>query len=85
MTPIPKGEDCFKIIVIEDIIASNINTNGSMPDIIPKGYITWVSEHYIESILENDDETIHPEHNRWNANIPAKYFRIFEINTYELW
>lgn len=61
---------CIFAVVVKDIISDNIPVDGALPTLIPKGYKTWFNgEEY------NLTGTVHPESNRWVANIPAHYFR----------
>lgn len=62
---------CIFAVVVKDIISKEIGTSGKLPNIIPKGYKTWLNLSF-----DIDKHTlICPEDNRWKANIPADYFK----------
>lgn len=55
--------------------------NGLMPYLIPSGYVTWVDNtdfKYVNIDLKFHETTIfiHPECNRWQANISKAAFEI---------
>lgn len=75
--PFP-DKDYFEAEVIEDINPDNLNPKGNCP-FIPKGTKTWFSNlDCIVHISKKSSRTIHPENNRWCANIPANYFKVIE-------
>lgn len=79
-------KDCFKAIVVKDILREEIRFRGDLPKIIPKGYITWFENKYFHLLSIGKEHTVCPEKNRWFANIPTSYFKILnENNIYELW
>lgn len=86
-SPFPTNGNYVKLRVVKDIIKSDIATNGSLPDIIPAGSITWAKGSSFEDITSGVIN-IHPEGNRYSANIPKEYFECIEcvpaINTYGL-
>lgn len=75
--PFPSNNpDAFKIIAKHDIIRGNsdhMSCNGNIPDIIPKGTITWANS--ANAIIQSRGE-ICPENNRWCANIKSSCFEI---------
>jgi hypothetical protein len=78
--PFPTNGNYFKAKVIKDIIRKDIGTKGSLPDIIRAGSITWFNKDYDSyNIIKNQKNSIvHPENNRFRANIFAEYFEIIE-------
>ena len=87
--PFPKDKPYIKLRVTKDIVKKDISTGKNLPDIIPAGSITWAESSFFEDVISRLGN-IHPENNRYSANIPAEYFEIIEecidepINTYGL-
>jgi hypothetical protein len=75
---IPTDVNYFKAKVIKDIIRKDLYVSGSLPEIIPAESITWFIQSQKDLIKNKSKETIHPEGNRFSANIPAEYFEIIE-------
>lgn len=77
MIPYPSYNHC-KIEVIKDIYKTNLKKEdyvvGSMPDVIPIGYQSWVNDIYESKI--GTETVVYLEGNRWSANIPGKYFKL---------
>lgn len=65
---------CIFAVVVEDIISRGMTTSGKLPNIIPKGYQTWINIAY-EKDLKTKNGIVCPEGNRWEANIPSGYFK----------
>jgi len=79
--PFPKDNpDAFKVITKHDILANDkthVQVSGHMPNIIPKGSISWcLNKQYFNSIKDNTELRVCPEGNRWGANIYASCFEI---------
>ena len=75
--PFPESDpSAFKIIANCDIYRSDIKIDGIMPDVIPKGIVSWCDKKYYFDTILNKVGDICPENNRWGANIPSKYFDI---------
>jgi hypothetical protein len=72
--PFPSDGEYIKLIVKHDINRKDVGTPGDMPDVIPKGIVTWCTKHYKSSILDNS--TICIESNVYRANIYASCFEI---------
>jgi hypothetical protein len=75
--PFPSYGKYIKLIVKHDIIRGNkkdVSVCGTMPDVIPKGTITWCNSSYDSRIKKND--TIAIENNKYCANIYASCFEI---------
>ncbi len=81
-SPFPENKSTyFKVRVVKDIVRKDIDVAGSLPDLIPKGSVTWFIRSNNESwkmYIGRNAGTIHPENNRYNANIPTDYFEIIE-------
>lgn len=69
--PYPKYDKYFKATVIRAIYKKDIRVRGTLPDVIPVGYETWFS-----ASSTSRDMNLHPERNRWGANIPSDYFKV---------
>jgi hypothetical protein len=72
--PFPSGGEYIKLIVKHDINRKDVGTPGDMPDVIPKGIVTWCTKYYKSDILDNS--TICIEGNKYCANINASCFEI---------
>jgi hypothetical protein len=75
--PFPSDGEYIKLIVKHDILRGNeehVQVNGDMPDVIPKGIVTWCVERYKSSILNNLPICI--EGNKYCANINASCFEV---------
>jgi hypothetical protein len=75
--PFPSDGNYIKLIVKHDIIRDNrehMHVTGSVPDVIPKGTVTWCNKGYKSNILDNDIICI--EGNKYCANIYASCFEI---------
>jgi hypothetical protein len=75
--PFPSDGEYIKLIVKHDILRGNskhVHVNGDMPNVIPKGTITWCTKYYKSNILNNDVICI--EDNKYCANIYASCFEI---------
>ena len=66
--------DVVDLIVTQDIIKSKLGVPGSMPDVIKKGTKTWTTT----DNWGHGGRHVHPENNRWAANIPTEYFKVVE-------
>lgn len=75
--PFPESNpSAFKIVANCDIYRKDITTAGKMPDVIPKGTVSWSDRiDHFNDVLNGVDYVL-PEDNRWRANIPSKYFNI---------
>jgi len=71
----------FTARVTKDIVKKDLKIKGCLPEIIPKGSITWFgyNVYYDYFIKDNYNNTIHPEGNKYAVNIPVEYFEIIEI------
>jgi hypothetical protein len=75
--PFPSDGEYIKLIVKHDILRGNrehMHVTGSIPDVIPKGTVTWCNKGYKSNILDNDIICI--EGNKYCANIYASCFEI---------
>lgn len=74
--PFPET-DYVKLRIVKDINRKDLGTPGQIKETIPVGSITWVCIAYYNN--QKLDNTVHPENNKWKANIPSEYFEIIEI------
>ena len=65
----------FRARVIKNLYRKDISIKGNLPDLIPKGSITWFRNGLLPYVKSKGD-TVHPEGNRYSANIPASYFEV---------
>jgi hypothetical protein len=72
--PFPIDGKYIKLIVKHDILREHVRTPGSMPNVIPKGTVTWCNKSYKSNILDNNIICI--EGNVYKANIYASCFEI---------
>jgi hypothetical protein len=75
--PFPSDGKYIKLIVKHDILRGNVkdvSISGKMPNVIPKGTVTWCNKSYKSNILDNS--TICIESNIYRANINASCFEI---------
>ena len=75
--PFPSDGKYIKLIVKHDIIrgdSKHMNCNGIIPDVIPKGSITWCNKDYKSNIPNNTLICI--ENNIYFANIYASCFEV---------
>jgi hypothetical protein len=78
--PIPNSTEYFYARVTKDIIKKKLEERWrSLPEVIPKGSITWFHVKYL-LFFKNKKDTVHPESNRWCANIPVEYFEVIDTS-----
>jgi hypothetical protein len=72
--PFPSDGEYIKLIVKHDINKKDVGIPGNMPNVIPKGTVTWCNKSYKSNILDNDIICI--ENNIYRANIDASCFEV---------
>jgi hypothetical protein len=72
--PFPSDGKYIKLIVKHDINRKDVGTPGRMPNVIPKGTVTWCNKSYKSNILNNS--TICIEGNVYGANINSSCFEV---------
>jgi hypothetical protein len=72
--PFPNDGEYIKLIVKHDINKKYVGISGDMPDVIPKGTVTWCNKSYKSNILNNNIICI--ENNIYRANIDASCFEV---------
>jgi len=78
--PIPNTTEYFYARVTKDIIKGELEESWRLlPEIIPKGSITWFHKIHL-FVFNNNIGTVHPESNRWHANLPVEYFEVIDTS-----